>query len=228
MKFVRALAALAALTVGATANATLLIDGFGDTNVGGTADDMTPVIMYSDLVTDTDIAGVVNRTITTESLNGGDVTSDVDSFGGNPNTFFQHSQDVLTLGTSLIEWDFAPNAGPLGAPITISVEVISADLPGATISFSLFDGVDTLTESLVLPAVNGGAQNFTFTFFDAMDVLDENNIVGASLFIDGSMVEALDVAIDFVAVPMPEPSALALVGLGLFGLSFAARRRRAA
>ncbi|MEO0973109.1 MAG: PEP-CTERM sorting domain-containing protein, partial [Pseudomonadota bacterium] len=91
------------------------------------------------------------------------------------------------------------------------------------ISFSLFDGVNTLTETLVLPAVNGGSQTFGFTFADPMNILDENNIVAASLFIDGSMVEALDVAIDFVAIP--EPSVLALLGLGMLGFGLARRRK---
>lgn len=243
------------IALAGSANATL-IDGFGDALAGGDVVDGSLVSdspfdaqSTTQIVTNPAETDLVNnnRTVTVErtSLGGSDVVGEIIDPTGNlstPNFAYNHSQSAFTQGYSLIDWDF--DTLPLGSPITISVEILQSDL-GGLLTLALFTedtvglwdgsvaGLDGLAgsydliESKSIPGTTPPNTNtVSFQFFAGTNNFDL--ITRAALVVDGRNLQggALDVVVDFVDAQVPEPSTLAVFGLGLVSLAFASRRRR--
>jgi len=208
----------ATLALSASSAQALLFDGFGDSQGPATATAGAPSDSNGPMaITDTELPAPVTRTIEVTQTGGpGDVTGRV--FGGAPG-FYSHSQDTLTTGTSKVTWNWA-SAIDLSGLMAVVIDVLSVDLPGASLSFTLCSGAACSSDSFALPNVIGtyGWQIASFAGTADLTMIDS-----AMLMIDGSRVEDLDVAIDFVQVP--EASVLGLFGLSLIGLGLAARRR---
>ena len=134
-------------------------------------------------------------------------------------SLYSESALTLTTGTSKVTWDWA-SAVDLSGLIAVVIDVLSVDLPGASLEFTLCSGAACSSDSFALPNVVG---TYGWQITNFIGTADLTMIDSAMLMIDGSLVEDLDVAIDFVQVP--EASVLGLFGLSLIGLGLAARRR---
>lgn len=211
---------LSMLLSAAPAGATLLF-GFG--NDQGPIKDLAGGGSTSDgpvAITDTDLSNVM-RTITVTTIsstaplvNGTEiaVSGGVLNYAQAPNVF----------GTGMVEWTFDP---AVFSNMLLSIVLIFSDLGGG-LDFTLYDGTGSDTFHIVLPAVTMPT-NFLINLNTEFAGVDLTNIVGASLFIDGSTTKALDVQIDFIESTslLPEASTLGLLGLSLIGFGLATRRR---
>ena len=199
-----------------------LLDGFGDAQDGilDNQDDGTAVTSGDINVSDTDFTSV-KRTLTVERT-GGAATEGSDDVGtvsaAVAGGWYQYSQDTQTRGTGAVDWTFGPEM--FGSPINLLLSVIEADRPGAEVKLELTNADGTFSDSMVLPEVNS-AQDFLFTVsgFDT-----SKPFTSARLSVNGETISALDVTVDFIEIPAP--GVLGLLGIGLAGLAFAARRKR--
>lgn len=192
-----------------------LIDGFGD-DQGPISDNTIGGIPNTSFiaVTDTDLSNNVRR-LRVDRTGGaagseGEITVEV--AGGS----YNHSQDQRVSGRSAAEWSFDPV--DLSSVVNLLVDVLFADRAGAFIEFGLRDGGGT-TVSQVIP-INPTETGYTLLVplagFGAVDLSD---VVAARMIVDGSAVQALDVAIDLIEAPIPAPATLGLLGLGLLGMA---------
>lgn len=209
-----ALAAVALFFATASAQATILIDGFGDDQGPLVADQNTTLVTDTlTNLTDTSLTNL-DRTITAEYfgnnlLGVGSVSTAVS------NGYFSHSQTAGTAATSLTEWVF--DSVDLSGGVAILVHVISADLTGASLTLTLSDGTSSADQIVAIPEVvfpgPGEILTIALSSFGGVDL---TSITSASMFIDGRNRADLDLIVDFIAVP--EPGVLALLGLGLLGM----------
>jgi len=210
------IALAAGLVLTAPAHA-FLFDGFGDDQ--GPAEDTNPGMGVSDMVgpmaiTDTDL---VNATREIEAnLTGDDGGSSVELTAGVGGNRYEHNQTDGEFGYSEIRWFF--DSTSFNDPLNLLVDIRSNDT-GGMVDFTLADGSggdQTVTEMLA-PGFTGG-QMFTFDFTG----VDMTDIQAGTLRITGN--NSLDMSLEFIEVPAP--GVLGLLGLGLAGLAFVARRRR--
>lgn len=212
-----AIALLGSLALTAPAQANLLLDGFGD-DQGPVVDDTLDGTGESDgpiPITDTDFSNVT-RTITAFLDTSGGFGSSSQVAAGAGGGVYDHSQTDGDAGHSEVIWAF--DSTTLADPITIIASIRSIDLT-ASLEFTLEDGsgaTDTKTVTVNAP----GSQIYQFGSFDGLDMTD---ITGASLLVDGSETDSLDMSLDFVEVPTP--GILGLLGIGLAGLAVFSRRR---
>lgn len=109
----------------------------------------------------------------------------------------------------------------LGAPVsTIGAFLNYAPGGGSAPTISVYDSASNLIESYVLNfATSGNDQGYFFGFSEATSII-------SSFVLSGSYIVAANITTGGVGSDVPEPAALAIFGLGLAGLGFAARRRK--
>lgn len=227
-----------AMLLGANDAHAFLLDGFGDDQAtsqaegdgianGGTC--ANPGCTATDgpmAITDTDLTNATRTlTIVMTDDNGGTAHADVEVLTDLSGSRLTHSQDDGVEATTTVDWAFAAEDFSVLTSMSLVVDVISADVPLATIAFTLCNGGDCYT--ITSAALGTGAQSVSFdlaTYCIAANIADCTGIDSAQLVIDGS-VDSLDMSIDFVGT-VPEPATLALFGFGLLGFGVLFRRRR--
>jgi hypothetical protein len=207
----------------------VLIDGFGDdlpTTLVATLPDGVVDNLPGQSITDT---GLTNTTVTrvieveTTVANTNAKRTSVSVAGGE----YSHVQDSQTKGRSKITYTFSgPATVDLSSGVAIRIQVNFADLPGGKIDITLIDSSsNTSTQSVAIPVVGGTdppviVSQLLSDFDPPVSLGTVKNIM---VEIDGTAVEGLDVDIDFIETP--EPATLGVLGIGLLGLGFMARRR---
>ena len=192
-----------------------LFDGFGDDQgpvtdetAGDGGESSTPMA-----ITDTDLVGAertLEANLTGESGASGDISTEV------IDSFFSHTQSSGEEGYTNVSYTF--DATSFGDPLNLALNVTNND-QGGSIDFTLEDAVGgTDTQTIALSEDETG--NFLFSF-SGMDV-DLSQVNAANLQVWGNA--SLDLEADFIEVPAP--GVLGLLGIGLAGIAFVARRRR--
>lgn len=212
----------------------VLIDGFADAQgpVVSNPANPGPVVDGPIVVTDTGLAGPVNRTITADWISGGVFGNGVVAQAGfDPGVgtgVYSHSQASGVAATSRIDWTF-PSAN-LSGGIAIVVEVLAADQLGNYISITLTDGGGaSATRNITIDQIVGvgdPSASYSVSLASFTPPVDLTDVVSASLLVNGSTPGALDLIVDFVETTVPEPASLALLGLGLLGMGAVRQKNR--
>lgn len=173
-------------------------------------------------------------------INGGDRTASVSILAGSVNT----SGRATRLGISAGELGFSNDTGIIGsftlsysnigavdasAPMSaLSFIVIDNDASGGTFSLELGDGMNSATDTKVLPGLALGQINFLINpaNYGAVNLGAITSIV----FSYTSAAQSGDLAIrnglNLTTVPEPSSIAIALVGFGMAGVYFRRRRKQ--
>jgi len=148
---------------------------------------------------------------------------------------YSHSADALTSATSTITWD-ANSAGLGGVDLVeglinnvFSLDILGIDQGFITLNLTV---IDTLTNSdtSTLAGAGVGTQSIAFSSFSGVDFTVVDSI---SLEVLGG--EASDLTLDLLSTTgeqpggsVPEPTTLALGGLGLAGIGYRRQRSKKA
>jgi len=210
------IALAAGLVLTAPAHA-FLFDGFGD-DQGPAIDDDSSMATNDTVgpmaITDTDLVNATREIEANLTSDDGGLTTQL--IAGIAGDRFEHDQTDGESGYSEVRWFFDPTS--FNDPLNLLVNIRSND-EGGVVDFTLADGSggsQTVTE--VLADGFTGGQMFTFNFAG----VDMNDIQSGTLRVTGN--NSLDMSLEFIEVPAP--GVLGLLGLGLAGLAFVARRRR--
>lgn len=208
--------AAAAMLFAAPAHA-ILIDNFdsGDDSVSTIGADSTTATNPGDAIGN-------QRRIGLSAGGGGSV---IDVSGG-----------TLTLGsataptTGFVGWDSLGGVDLTdgGSSIGILTEILNIDVGDVSLGFSVTGTTAGDSASLTLNNLPVGLAFFDFALFTGTNPLAALQSADSILLTIVGSTNTSDLEIDFVDTrDVPEPGALGLMGLGLAGLGFAVRRRRA-
>ena len=129
---------------------------------------------------------------------------------------------------AFIDWSFSSDVDfSIFSALQIIIDIVSLDLVGIEIEFTLCDGGACGIATTGALAMSG-SQIVAFNIGDMCT--DVGNLGGSCSMINFASVHVLgvtdvDLQLDLVAI-IPEPATLALFGIGLLGLGFMSRRRR--
>lgn len=145
------------------------------------------------------------------------------------------SNNVGSMTTAVVTWD-ANGDGLGGVDLTglgadsIGIELVSLDLVGAVDLTVTIKDIDGDIGSLLLVGANIGQNVFDFNSFVNAPNVDFNLVDFISITLDSIVVSA-DLSVDFFetleAPPaVPEPTTIALLGIGLVGFGGGYLRKR--
>lgn len=210
-----AIALVGSLALTSPAHA-FLLDGFGDDQGSVTADGSSTDGPMT--ISDTDFENA-ERTLTVERESG---SNDVEMRVGDGQ--LQYSQGTQTFGEGTVDWEsFTPVS--FGSTANMLISIIEADnaLGGVTLTLRSGGSEESVTADLPQVTFGSGPETLLVSLGGFSESLLAS-VDSASLMIDGREVSSLDASIDFIEVPAP--GVLGLLGIGLAGIAFVARRRR--